>query len=208
MQGRIRPRAHPQGGLARELPQVRGTPASSPPPGPRRYLAVLDWRVACIEGLLAFGSCQATPLPAVVAAFPPTQPPVDRELPRPPLPCSFHGIFPSKRSQEKKQRKVEEELKRKRAATGEVEGRSLERMKELQKRNATAFLPLEGNVKPGQSRDARGASHVAGADLDDADVIAGTDSTAPTLGGIATTTPLLGNAKVEAMLGLARSNQR
>ncbi|KAL6774007.1 hypothetical protein ACKKBG_A23420 [Auxenochlorella protothecoides x Auxenochlorella symbiontica] len=114
----------------------------------------------------------------------------------------FHGIFPSQNSKEKKRRKVEEEMARKRAASGAVESGALEQMKQVQRREAQPYVVISGTVRPGQSRDVvagRGGYDPGDPDLDED----GVDPLAPRLGGSASLAPLTGNAKVAAMLGLA-----
>ncbi|RMZ56497.1 hypothetical protein APUTEX25_001344, partial [Auxenochlorella protothecoides] len=105
-------------------------------------------------------------------------------------------------SKEKKRRKVEEEMARKRAASGAVESGALEQMKQVQRREAQPYVVISGTVRPGQSRDVvagRGGYDPGDPDLDED----GVDPLAPRLGGSASLAPLTGNAKVAAMLGLA-----
>ncbi|KAK2078591.1 hypothetical protein QBZ16_003431 [Prototheca wickerhamii] len=82
----------------------------------------------------------------------------------------FHGIFPSKNSVAKRQRQVEEEIKRKRVATGEQESTAMEQMRQVQKKQATPYVVLSGTVRPGQSRDAAAGLEPLGAGEIDAAV--------------------------------------
>ncbi|KDD75715.1 hypothetical protein H632_c534p0, partial [Helicosporidium sp. ATCC 50920] len=69
----------------------------------------------------------------------------------------FHGIFPSKSTQEKRRRQVAQEMEKRRRATGTQEGSAVEQLQKVQKKSATPFVVLSGTIKPGQSRDAGGA---------------------------------------------------
>ncbi|GAB4814564.1 hypothetical protein N2152v2_001610 [Parachlorella kessleri] len=114
----------------------------------------------------------------------------------------FHGIQPSKNTQEKRMRQVAQELAQKKVASGAGEAETVEHMKQVQKQAATPYVVLSGTVKPGQSRDAT-SGYATVERMEEA----GVATVAPTpvlsmLGG--GQTPLVGNAKVEAMLGLKR----
>ena len=107
----------------------------------------------------------------------------------------FHGIKPSKNTIEKRQKQVAKEMAQRKAATGAVGG-TVAGLQALQKANATPYMVLSGTVKPGQSRDAaNGYSSV------DREEMEQQQQQQPRLsdGG---QTPLLGRAKVEAMLGM------
>ena len=114
--------------------------------------------------------------------------------------CSFHGIQPSKTTREKRARQAEEQLQQKRVATGEGEAETVAHMKTVQQKAATPYVVLSGTIKPGQSRDAASGY----ATVDRAEEL---EAATPLLGklGAGGQTPLLGNAKVEAMLGISGS---
>ena len=121
----------------------------------------------------------------------------------------FHGIYPSRNSKAKRQRQVAEEMAQKAVASGAAgEGRAVRSMKALQAGAATPYVVLSGTVRPGQSRDAASGyatvDRSAAMQQQQAAMAPGTGSVAPSLGGSGRATPLLGNAKVEAMLGITR----
>ena len=64
----------------------------------------------------------------------------------------FHGIEPSKNKKAKQQKKYAEEQAKLRAATSESTG-SLDRLKQVQAASKTAYLVLDGTVRPGQVSD-------------------------------------------------------
>jgi U4/U6.U5 tri-snRNP-associated protein 1 len=79
---------------------------------------------------------------------------------------------------------------------------------QVQQQVSTPYVVLSGTVRPGQSRDARsGYATVTGDDpLDDGGAgAAGGSGLTSVIGGGAT--PLVGNAKVEAMLGLSEKRK-
>ncbi|KAK9806920.1 hypothetical protein WJX72_007494 [[Myrmecia] bisecta] len=104
----------------------------------------------------------------------------------------FHGKEPSKNKKEKYMRKAADAIVQKRASTSEVtETSSLARLQHANKAAAAPYVVLTGNVKPGQSADpVSGYATVEHAAL------------TPVLGG--GQTPLLGDRKVEVMLGIKR----
>ncbi|CAL8462106.1 g1637 [Coccomyxa elongata] len=107
----------------------------------------------------------------------------------------FHGIFPSKNKQDKRFKKVAEEREKMKRALGAGDGddNSVARMHAVQEQTATPYLVLSGKVKPGQSSDP--ASGFATVEREPV-------ALTPVLGG--GKTPLTGNRKVEAMLGVKR----
>ncbi|KAI3429836.1 hypothetical protein D9Q98_010149 [Chlorella vulgaris] len=113
----------------------------------------------------------------------------------------FHGIQPSKNSREKRAKKAAEEVAKKKLASdvGATSGSaSLAHMKQVQKQAATPYVVLSGTIKPGQSRDATSGY----ATVDRAEQLTAAPPVLSKLPG--GNTPLLGNAKVEAMLGIKR----
>jgi len=110
----------------------------------------------------------------------------------------FHGIFPSKNQEAKRHRQYLEEVAVKKATTSEDPSAELGRMRTLQAQLGTAYLPLDGKAALPQRRG----------DDDDAPLPvarkggAGGKGGRPQLGG--GLTPLLGDKKVEAMLGLKK----
>lgn len=115
----------------------------------------------------------------------------------------FHGIQPSKNTIEKREKQRAKELAQRKGATESAEGGSMAAIREAQKKLQTSYMVLSGNVRPGQSRDAASGYATVGPNDDDWDM--DTDDTVPRLGNIGGgETPLTGNAKVEAMLGMKR----
>eukprot|EP00887_Chlorella_sp_A99_P003910 scaffold11.g3910.t1 len=125
----------------------------------------------------------------------------------------FHGIAPSKNTQEKRARQAVQQLAQKRTATGAGEAETAAQMKVVQQKAATPYVVLSGTIKPGQSRDA--ASGYATVDKRDeleqeglgggaGGRRGGAPPTLARLAGGGGQTPLVGNAKVEAMLGIKR----
>ncbi|PRW60335.1 SART-1 family DOT2 [Chlorella sorokiniana] len=113
----------------------------------------------------------------------------------------FHGIQPSKNTRERRAKKAAEEVAKKRAASelgATAEKSSLQQMKEVQKQAAAPYVVLSGTIKPGQSRDAKSGY----ATVDKAEALTAPTPVLGKLGG--GQTPLVGNAKVEAMLGIKR----
>ncbi|KAI7842246.1 hypothetical protein COHA_003887, partial [Chlorella ohadii] len=113
----------------------------------------------------------------------------------------FHGIQPSKNTRERRAKKAAEEVAKKRAASelgATSEKSSLQQMKEVQKQAAAPYVVLSGTIKPGQSRDAKSGY----ATVDKAEALTAPTPVLGKLGG--GQTPLVGNAKVEAMLGIKR----
>ncbi|BDA45958.1 probable U4/U6.U5 tri-snRNP-associated protein 1 at N-terminal half [Coccomyxa sp. Obi] len=107
----------------------------------------------------------------------------------------FHGIFPSKNKQDKRFKKIAEEREKMKRALGAGDGEdnTVARMHAVQEQTATPYLVLSGKVKPGQSSDP-----TSGFATVEREPVALT----PVLGG--GQTPLTGNRKVEAMLGVKR----
>ena len=66
--------------------------------------------------------------------------------------CSFHGKDISKGKQEKRLRKVAQELDARRASTGEGSSQSFSRIGGQQVAG-TPYVVLSGNLQPGQSSD-------------------------------------------------------
>jgi len=117
---------------------------------------------------------------------------------------NFHGIFPSKDKQERQMQKDAEAAAAKRAATSE-NPESLRRLHAAQKAAAAPYIVLNGSVRPGQISDpASGFATANGYESQRS----GAASLAPTpvLGG--SKTPLVGDAKVQAMLGMKRGGGR
>lgn len=113
----------------------------------------------------------------------------------------FHGIFPSKNQEAKRQRKYLEDVAIKRATTSEDPSAELDRVRQLQAQLGTPYLPLDSKAPlPGRGDDDEpplpGAKPARGG--------GGGGAKAPlaSLGG--GSTPLLGDAKVAAMLGLQK----
>eukprot|EP00884_Botryococcus_braunii_P021222 jgi/Botrbrau1/7784/Bobra.0159s0212.1 len=102
----------------------------------------------------------------------------------------FHGKEPSKNKQEKRLRKIHEDMEQKRLASSEQpEHSSLKRLHAIQEVTATPYLVLSGKIKPGQISDP--ASGYATEERGKrSSLLAGGD------------TPLIGKRKVEVMLGL------
>lgn len=103
----------------------------------------------------------------------------------------FHGIKPSKNTNEKRAKQVAREMAQRKAATGPVSG-TVAGLKAVQEAAATPYVVLSGTVRPGQSRDATSGYATVDREGDKG-------SATPKLGG--GQTPLTGRAKVEAMLG-------
>ena len=104
----------------------------------------------------------------------------------------FHGIKPSKNTTEKRAKQVQRELSQRKAAAG-VTSSTAAGLKAVQEAAAVPYMVLSGTVRPGQSRDA-----LSGYATVDREGNGG--RSVPKLGG--GQTPLTGNAKVEAMLGM------
>lgn len=104
----------------------------------------------------------------------------------------FHGIKPSKNTNEKRAKQVARELAQRKAATGPVGG-TVAGLKAVQEAASTPYMVLSGTVRPGQSRDA--TSGYATVDRE-----GNQGGGVPQLGG--GQTPLTGRGKVEAMLGM------
>ena len=64
----------------------------------------------------------------------------------------FHGIAPSKNKAEKKIRQYKEEQRTKKLASGDTPLHMMKNLKTAQKKNKTAYLVLDGAVKPGQDQ--------------------------------------------------------
>jgi U4/U6.U5 tri-snRNP-associated protein 1 len=112
----------------------------------------------------------------------------------------FHGIFPSKNKEAHRQRKYLEDVAIKKATTSEDPSAELDKMRALQAQLGTPYLPLDGKAGlPGRSGDddePGGALPVARGKG------GGGKGGRPQLGG--GLTPLVGDRKVEAMLGIKR----
>ena len=109
----------------------------------------------------------------------------------------FHGIFPSKNQEAKRQRKYLEEVAIKRATTSEDPSSELDKVRALQAQLGTPYLPLDSKAPlPGRG----------GGDDDDHPLPGARPQRGgkPQLGLGGGTTPLLGDAKVAAMLGLQK----
>lgn len=114
---------------------------------------------------------------------------------------NFHGIFPSKDRQERQMVKDAEAAAAKKSATSEQPD-SLRRLHAAQKIAAAPYVVLNGSVRPGQISDpTSGFATANGYETHRS----GAASLAPTpvLGG--GKTPLVGDRKVQAMLGMKRS---
>lgn len=114
---------------------------------------------------------------------------------------NFHGIFPSKDRQERQMMKDAEAAAAKKSATSEQPD-SLRRLHAAQKIAAAPYVVLNGSVRPGQISDpTSGFATANGYETQRG----GAASLAPTplLGG--GKTPLVGNRKVQTMLGMKRS---
>jgi U4/U6.U5 tri-snRNP-associated protein 1 len=105
----------------------------------------------------------------------------------------FHGIAPSKDTREKRAKQVTKELSQRKAATG-GEGGLTAGARAAAEQGAVPYVALSGTVRPGQSRDAAGGT----ATVERA--VPPSGAATPMLGG--GQTPLVGRAKVEAMMGL------
>lgn len=66
----------------------------------------------------------------------------------------FHGVKPSKNTQEKRAKQVRKELAQKMVATGAKEADMVEGLKAVQAVAAAPYVALSGTIRPGQSRDA------------------------------------------------------
>ncbi|KAI8475940.1 MAG: SART-1 protein [Monoraphidium minutum] len=105
----------------------------------------------------------------------------------------FHGIFPSKNKEAHRQRKYLEDVAVKRNTTSEDPSGELDRLRALQAQLGTPYLPLDGKAGlPGR----------AAGDDDDGPPLPVARGSKPQLGG--GLTPLVGDRKVEAMLGLSK----
>jgi U4/U6.U5 tri-snRNP-associated protein 1 len=109
----------------------------------------------------------------------------------------FHGIFPSKNKEAHRQRRYLEDMAVKKATTSVDAAPELDRMHALTASLGTPYLPLDGKAPlPGR----------AGGDDDDAPLPVarggGGGGGGPRLGG--GLTPLTGDRKVEAMLGISK----
>lgn len=74
----------------------------------------------------------------------------------------FHGVKPSKNTQEKRAKQIRKELAQRQVATGAKESDMVEGLKAVQAVAAAPYVALSGTIRPGQSRDA--ASGYATAD--------------------------------------------
>jgi U4/U6.U5 tri-snRNP-associated protein 1 len=111
----------------------------------------------------------------------------------------FHGIFPSKNKEAHRQRKYLEEVAVKKATTSEDPSAELGRLRGLQAQLGTPYLPLDGKAAlPGRYGD----DDEPGAGLPVARGKGGGRGGKPQLGG--GLTPLVGDRKVEAMLGIKK----
>ena len=117
------------------------------------------------------------------------------------VPCSFHGMKPSKNKIEKRQRKYLEEVAVQRATTSTDPSADLGTMKQVQQHLGTAYIPLTGKVKPpGTLEPEDDLDHVPGTASIRKSGMASIPPT-PVLGG--GLTPLTGKRKVEMMLGMS-----
>ncbi|KAH7835013.1 hypothetical protein Vadar_022063 [Vaccinium darrowii] len=98
----------------------------------------------------------------------------------------FHGKGPGKRKQEKRTREYQKEMKVMQMKNSDTPSQSVERMREAQACLKTPYLVLSGHVKPGQTSDPSSGFATVEKDLP---------------GGL---TPMLGNRKVEHVLGIKR----
>ncbi|KAL3145439.1 hypothetical protein ABBQ38_001683 [Trebouxia sp. C0009 RCD-2024] len=104
----------------------------------------------------------------------------------------FHGIEPSKKSKEKIQRKVRDEMAARKAATSEQPAGTLNQLKHAQAKANTPYVVLTGNIRPGQSSDPKSGYATVDSQV----------ALTPMLSG--GRTPLVGDRKVEAMLGIKK----
>lgn len=104
----------------------------------------------------------------------------------------FHGIEPSKKSKEKIQRKVRDEMAAKKMATSEQPTGSFNHLKNAQAKTNTPYVVLTGNIRPGQSSDPKSGYATVDSQV----------ALTPMLSG--GRTPLVGDRKVEAMLGIRK----
>ncbi|DBA93483.1 TPA: hypothetical protein ACH3X3_013582 [Trebouxia sp. C0006] len=104
----------------------------------------------------------------------------------------FHGIEPSKKSKEKAQRKQRDEMAAKKLATSEQPTGSFNHLKNAQAKSNTPYVVLTGNIRPGQSSDPKSGYATVDSQV----------ALTPMLGG--GRTPLVGDRKVEAMLGIRK----
>lgn len=119
--------------------------------------------------------------------------------PLPPLPRSFHGIQPSKNKQDKRLRKRAEEVALQKAATSEAVAER-NRLAEVQKQEGSAYVVLSGKAQQGPGAGARPGGMPSSKGNAAPTPVAGART--PMLGG--GLTPLAGNSKVEAMLGVKK----
>ena len=119
----------------------------------------------------------------------------------------FHGIFPSKNKEAHRQRKyLEDVAARQRATAAPDASAELDRLRALQQRLGAPYVPLDGKAPlPGGAGGGGDDDDVGGEALPVARGGGGKGGGSggkPRLGG--STAPLLGDAKVAAMLGLAK----
>ena len=120
----------------------------------------------------------------------------------------FHGIEPGKAKKEKRLKAYQDEVKAKKTREGDTPLGSIDKMKHVQKIQASPYVVLSGKIHAGQSSDAVSRYATAGLE-DDGDgdgagdgAGAGGIGGAPALGGaaVAALPKISGNAKVEFMM--------
>jgi hypothetical protein len=113
---------------------------------------------------------------------------------------SFHGMKPSKKQQEKKQRQYLQEMAVKQATTSANPSATISNIAAVQQQLGTAYIPLTGKLAKAEEDDLDEDAPLPG-DVSMARVPGVASSAVPSLGG--GSTPLVGRRKVEAMLGIA-----
>lgn len=109
----------------------------------------------------------------------------------------FHGIYPSKNKVDDQHKKNMLALAKKKKATSAVEGQTADALRGVQAVTNTPYVMLSGQLKPGQISDPKSGYATA-------DAAAALTAPTPVL-GTGGHTPLVGNKKVEAMLGLRKA---